>query len=1056
MLHLQRRTITRKPCGWQRKFVINRYILNACNPSTFRQARKKGVRACCISRRKRLSGLVLLILYDWQTHWHFLSMLRTLLTSTAKINLAVILLLAVLFADGHLGLSQSLAGTVLRDIQELIRTSWVHWIIFFGLTGYSAFFLVARFYFSQNFSDKFSPTDPHFWLVGLLIIGSVQYIMSASSSPVALTLFAGIAIVQGVSFFKQRSWFHLLIPSLLLVLIIASLWQTSPNPVFQFRYREAIRLTGPWENPNIFGLLMAVGLVLALGSLVTIIEQRFNEPARRVSPLLVAYITLCFLAAGLLGRGLLYSYSRGAWLSAALGVGYYLRFWLRRYSRDWGMIEEFGIKDRFDCRFGLYWRWLKRNLISVVLIFFATATFFSLHFRDAEWHVAKRALSTVNSVDFSWRNRLAAWEGDLKIMAEHPWSGSGWEQAEPLYQGFYLSPKLTEAMAIQMNDYLLLGATLGIPALFCFFMYVCLAFRRTEHSHSFSQKSEAQIYENSVPESWKVICHAGAVVLLVGFWFDGGLFKLPTAAMFWILLGLGIADNAKERSVASPTTNYLSMRFALASICLLSLFFAGLFWAKERDPFCRKWMSLNISHNKSIECVAVLPKPLRKTPVILYAHGLRNNLITDGQILRQMAELGIAVVSLEYNQTNQAEFSTQFQAVLDYVHDQQWADTNTIGWIGFSEGANLLQEFALQNPAHQPKILVQIAREGDFSARAVDKKELNCPTLIVQGDQDGSLSIEETKRMVSILGNSGVPASLKIVPGTSKSLAPNRELIYRWVGEYCLIHLAGQNAWLKYRSIARFQKEATPFWIFCIPIAAFGFAWLIWVGIQKFPSKPKPKWQYHEIALSLFAIVFFATSLVNAAIHLAVPYFSVSDNILMLARKYLVKGKINADFEFLATQSIWREQKLKTLLGHTELAGYNRALINWQVDNETYRNWVLSPIITGKPGEKPNWQRLLWEEFYPRVRREHSPEDAATIVARHLRERITIVSVWPASSDVSTIWLQQLTDLSGFQIIYVAALRSIGVPARLDTHGDAEYFDGNAWNKAPAPAITNS
>jgi hypothetical protein len=27
--------------------------------------------------------------------------------------------------------------------------------------------------------------------------------------------------------------------------------------------------------------------------------------------------------------------------------------------------------------------------------------------------------------------------------------------------------------------------------------------------------------------------------LAVGFWFDGGLFKLATASLFWILLELG-------------------------------------------------------------------------------------------------------------------------------------------------------------------------------------------------------------------------------------------------------------------------------------------------------------------------------------------------------------------------------------------------------------------------------------------------------------------------------------------------------------------------------------
>ena len=30
--------------------------------------------------------------------------------------------------------------------------------------------------------------------------------------------------------------------------------------------------------------------------------------------------------------------------------------------------------------------------------------------------------------------------------------------------------------------------------------------------------------------------------MLVGFWFDGGLFKLATAAPFWILLAVGRDD----------------------------------------------------------------------------------------------------------------------------------------------------------------------------------------------------------------------------------------------------------------------------------------------------------------------------------------------------------------------------------------------------------------------------------------------------------------------------------------------------------------------------------
>ena len=40
----------------------------------------------------------------------------------------------------------------------------------------------------------------------------------------------------------------------------------------------------------------------------------------------------------------------------------------------------------------------------------------------------------------------------------------------------------------------------------------------------------------------KTTCHAGAIVLLVGFWFDGGLFKLSTGSTFLILLELGMED----------------------------------------------------------------------------------------------------------------------------------------------------------------------------------------------------------------------------------------------------------------------------------------------------------------------------------------------------------------------------------------------------------------------------------------------------------------------------------------------------------------------------------
>ena len=214
--------------------------------------------------------------------------------------------------------------------------------------------------------------------------------------------------------------------------------------------------------------------------------------------------------------------------------------------------------------------------ISVILISVLVLSFW--HFHQTEWHPARRALSAVNPADFSWRNRIAAWEGDLQIMAEHPWFGAGWNQPEPLYEHYYLPPKLTESAAIQMNDYLMLGATLGIPALFCFAVYIGLSLFGGAHpprvpffapSRKTLDASQGSYVTTSLnpqevgcgahpttpgagvlpklsstfyllsSDFLAATCRAGAIVLLIGFWFDGGLFKLPTAATFWILLELG-------------------------------------------------------------------------------------------------------------------------------------------------------------------------------------------------------------------------------------------------------------------------------------------------------------------------------------------------------------------------------------------------------------------------------------------------------------------------------------------------------------------------------------
>jgi len=484
------------------------------------------------------------------------------------------------------------------------------------------------------------------------------------------------------------------------------------------------------------------------------------------------------------------------------------------------------------------------------------------------------------------------------------------------------------------------------------------------------------------------------------------------------------------------------------------LFLGALGWARERDPFVRDWLTLKTSNHESFKYVTVLPKPLRRYPVIIYAHGGGGSLMEDGQDLRQMAELGLAVVSLEYNRTNEDAFMPQFRALLLYLGRQKWADTSAITWVGFSLGADRMLDFALQHPELQPQILVQLSGAGLSESQSSNQlTSLRCPLLLVHGERDEVFPVTDTERLASILRTEDLPVELKILPGVSHDTGPDRGVVFRCIGEYCLTRLVGKNAWQSYHSIAQWQAGVMPLWLFWLPTAAWVVGWFAWSRRLKLNPNLKVKLRRHEAAFRWFAVLLATWALAETAIHLLIPCFPINDQTLAVARRFLIRPNQSADFEFLAAQPAWRGLKLRVLLTQVQLAGYNRKLVNWRLDDKDYQDYVLSPVITGKSGEEFNWRRSLWEEFYPRIRRENSPEDAARIIVRHLRERITVVSAPDLSRSVPTIWLKQVTDKAGFETIYVAALRSVGVPARINPEHQTELLDSGRWRPAPRPSV---
>ncbi|MDE8344392.1 MAG: O-antigen ligase family protein, partial [Acidocella sp.] len=191
---------------------------------------------------------------------------------------------------------------------------------------------------------------------------------------------------------------------------------------------------------------------------------------------------------------------------------------------------------------------------------------------SAPWYVKRADLGRSSA-----QHRAAAWRAGLEIMRDHPF-GVGWNNAVSLYDKSY-SPPEGGAAAITTNDYMMIGTELGIPDLLCFLVYVGLCLRSPRNGSVISLASnpgnaivpgasvlvEQGRDQDTLPDTVKgptqpckslpadpvgmmpwdearhlrVVCRAGALVFVVAFWFDGGLFKLPTAALFWVLLELG-------------------------------------------------------------------------------------------------------------------------------------------------------------------------------------------------------------------------------------------------------------------------------------------------------------------------------------------------------------------------------------------------------------------------------------------------------------------------------------------------------------------------------------
>lgn len=438
---------------------------------------------------------------------------------TLGFGIGAFLLFVVLLTVEIWRRSPGLPGPIGRQVNAAFGDPATQWMILSALAGYFILFCTLEHRLSPP-GKWWRLGNADLWLSALVTLALLCHTFSNRDGiggfSYVSTFLAGIVFGKAVSTLVRWRSAHLaqntvwLAGSLICFLSVAALWQpgSGPGRGMIYHYHDIVRWSGIWRNPNHYGLMMGAGLVLAIG--LGVRAWRVVNGKRRK----MLCVILCSAAAVLCGCGVFKSYSRGTWLGVLAGL-VYLAVQMGKSSRTFV--------------------WLHRNRLGLVLLVASLTLLTFWQFRFSEWPPAQRVFSVANINDFSWRNRLTAWEWAMRSMIERPLVGVGWRPLlAPNRQN--LSPQqLNNAQAISTNDFLMLGASAGAPALLCFAAYLALSFR-------------ARSAAPGAPLSVFTICRGSSIVFLVGFWLDGGLFMLALALVFWMLMELSRLEPAEVKT----------------------------------------------------------------------------------------------------------------------------------------------------------------------------------------------------------------------------------------------------------------------------------------------------------------------------------------------------------------------------------------------------------------------------------------------------------------------------------------------------------------------------
>jgi carboxymethylenebutenolidase len=181
------------------------------------------------------------------------------------------------------------------------------------------------------------------------------------------------------------------------------------------------------------------------------------------------------------------------------------------------------------------------------------------------------------------------------------------------------------------------------------------------------------------------------------------------------------------------------------------------------------------SGGKLIRLDAYLPETLDGlVPAVIALHGAGGNVSGMERFATMLAAEGFAVYLLHYFdrtgtepadlQSMKRNFPLWMKTLWDaisFVETQPQVDRERIALLGFSLGGYL----SLANSAVDPRVKAVVEFFGGMPKEMRLFMRRLCPVLILHGESDPTVPVEEAYQLQKLLEKKGIPYEIKIYPG---------------------------------------------------------------------------------------------------------------------------------------------------------------------------------------------------------------------------------------------------------------------------------------------------